>query len=146
MAGTLNLTIITPDRVVLEKNVNEVIARAIDGEFAVLPNHEPMVTALAIDVLRFRTGNVEETAAVLGGLLEVADNNTVTVLSDTVELDTEIDEAKAKEDKDRAEAEKLQKTDKLDIYISEMAMSKAMARLRAAELGRRRKHHTRVEQ
>lgn len=142
MAGTLNLTIITPDRVVLDTQVDAVMATAIDGEFAVLPGHEPLVTALAIDVLRYRKGNVEETAAVLGGLLEVGENK-VTVLSDTAELDTEIDEAKAHQEKEAAAAEKTQKTDKLDIQLQEMAMSKAIARLKAAELGRRRRgrHH-----
>lgn len=138
MAGALNLKIITPERVVLDEHVEEVSATAIDGEFAVLPNHEPMITALAVNILRYKTGGVEHSAAVMGGLLEVGENK-VTVLSDLAELDTEIDAARANEAKSRAEAEKTQKTDKLDVYYAEMALSKAMARLRAAELGKRRR-------
>jgi F0F1-type ATP synthase epsilon subunit len=64
------------------------------------------------------------------------------VLSDTADLGTEIDAAKATEDKAKAEAEKTQKTDKLEVYLSEMALSKAMARLKAAEITQRRRNRT----
>ena len=138
MAGTFMLKIITPERIVFEDKVDEVAARAIDGELAILPNHEPLITALAFDVLRFKIGNEEHTAAVMGGLMEVGENE-VTVLSDLAELDTEIDEARAHDAKSRAEAEKTQKTDKLDVYLSEMAMSRAIARLKAAEMVKRRR-------
>jgi F-type H+-transporting ATPase subunit epsilon len=138
MAGTFNLKIITPERVVLDAQVEEVAARAIDGGFEVLPNHQPMITALAIDVFRYKLDGVEHHAAVMGGLLEVGENK-VTVLSDVAELDAEIDSARAHVARDRAEAEKTTKTDKLDVYTTEMAMSKAITRLKAAELGKLRK-------
>jgi F-type H+-transporting ATPase subunit epsilon len=151
-AGALTLKIITPERIVLDEKVEEVMAKAIDGEFAVLPGHEPLITALAIDVVRYKSGGVEHSAAVMGGLLEVGEvpgstpsgagvshERLVTILSDLAELDTEVDEAKAHEEREKAEAQKITKTDKIDVYLSEMAMSKAMARLKAAELGKRRR-------
>jgi len=143
MPGTLNLKIITPERVVLEQAVDEVSARAIDGELSILPNHQPLITALAIDVLRYKVQGVEQIAAVIGGLMEVGENQ-VTVLSDVAELDTEIDEARAHDAKAKAEAEKTQKTDKLDLYLSEMAMSRAVARLKAAELSRQRRRRNQL--
>lgn len=138
MPGTLQLQIITPDKIVLDTPVDRVTATAIDGELSILPNHEPLITALAIDVLKYTVGSQEEIVAVLGGLLEVGENK-ITVLSDTADLGHDINEAQAKEDKEKAEADKTQKTDKLDAYMTEMALSKAMARLRAAELTRRRR-------
>lgn len=143
MAGALTLKIITPERVVLEQAVDEVSARAIDGELSILPNHQPLITALAIDVLRYKVQGVENIAAVIGGLMEVGENQ-VTVLSDVAELDTEIDEARAQDAKAKAEAEKTQKTDKLDIYLSEMAMSRAVARLKAAEMSKQRRRRGQV--
>jgi F-type H+-transporting ATPase subunit epsilon len=138
MAAGLTLKIITPERIVLEQAVEEVTATAIDGEFSVLPKHEPLVSALAIDVLRYKTDGHEYFASVIGGMLEVA-NDVVTVLSDMAELDTEIDVARAHQAKDRAQAEKIQRTDKLDVQLREMALSRAMTRLKAAELRQRRK-------
>jgi len=137
MPGTLTLQIITPERIVLDQEVEQVSACAIDGELTILPEHEPITTALAIDVVRFKTKGHESAAAVIGGLLEVTGNR-VRVLSDSAELDVEIDEARAHQAKERAEAEKTQRTDKLDVYISEMAIARAVARLKAAELIKRR--------
>lgn len=137
-AGQLTLRIVTPERVVLEKPVEQVTAKAIDGELSVLPGHEPLVTALANDVLTFRTNKEEDFVAVLGGILEIR-NNEVTVLSDAAELHTEIDEVRAKEAKEKAEAAKIQKTDKLDVYVSEMAIGRAIARLKALEYGKTRR-------
>jgi F-type H+-transporting ATPase subunit epsilon len=137
MAQALMLKIITPERVVLEQAVDEVSACAVDGEFAVLPEHIPLVTALANDVLMYKSEGKESAAAVLGGILEVS-NNTVTVLSNAAELATEIDEARATQAKERAEAEKSQRTDKLGVYLAEMALSRAFARLKATELLRGR--------
>jgi F-type H+-transporting ATPase subunit epsilon len=138
MAGALNLKIITPDRIVLDTQVDQVTATAIDGQLSILPRHEPLITALAIDVLHYKKENHEETVAVLGGLLEVGEN-VITVLSDTADIGSEIDVAQAAEAKSRAEAEKTQKTDKLEVYLTEMALSKAMARLKAAEISQRRR-------
>lgn len=94
MPGTLNLQIITPDRVVLDQEVEQVSACAIDGELTILPEHEPITTALAIDVVRFKSKGLESAASVIGGLLEVTGNR-VRVLSDAAELDVEIDEARS---------------------------------------------------
>jgi F-type H+-transporting ATPase subunit epsilon len=139
MPGTLTLKIITPERIVLDQPVGAVIARGTEGEFEVLPGHEPLVATLGIDVLRFNQPNGEvHSAAVMGGVLEVRGEE-VTVLSDVAELDVEIDSTRASQAKERALAEKTQRTDKLDVYVSEMAIGRAVARLRAAELHQRRR-------
>jgi F-type H+-transporting ATPase subunit epsilon len=137
MAGILHLQIITPERIVFDKEVDQVTATAIDGELTILPDHEPIITALDIDIIRFKNQGAESAAAVIGGLLDVTANR-VTVLSDAAELDIEIDEARAHQAKERAEAEKIQRTDKLDVYVTEMAIARAVARLKAAELSKRR--------
>jgi F-type H+-transporting ATPase subunit epsilon len=137
MTAELTLRIVTPERVVLDEKVDEVSAWAIDGGFSILPNHIPLVTALAFDVLTYKSGGQESIAAVLGGILEV-NENTVTILSDAAELATEIDETRARQAKERAEAEKTQRADKLDVYVSELAFSRAIARLKATDLARRK--------
>ncbi|MBY0547142.1 MAG: ATP synthase F1 subunit epsilon [Candidatus Obscuribacterales bacterium] len=134
----LMLRIITPERIVLEEQVDQVTASAIDGELSILPGHQPLITALKPDVLRYIAKKEDEFAAVMGGILEVK-NDEVTVLSDVAELDREIDHARATQAKERAMAEATQKTDKLDVYVSEMAIGRAMARLKAVEFREQRK-------
>lgn len=138
MASKFKLKIITPERVVLETEAEKITATAVDGELTILPNHEPLVTALGIDMLRYTNNGEEESAAIIGGILEVG-NEEVHVLSDVAELGVEINEARANEAKARAEAEKTQKEDKLDTYLTEMALSRAIARLKAVEFAKRRK-------
>ena len=60
MTHTLQFKIVTPERVVFEDTVSEVILPTVDGEIAVLPNHIPLVTLLAAGVLRIKK-NGEET-------------------------------------------------------------------------------------
>jgi F-type H+-transporting ATPase subunit epsilon len=138
--ATLNLKIITPERIVLDSQVDQVTAVANDGELTILPGHEPLVTTLAVDVLRYKVKGEEETAAIIGGIMNV-NAGEVEILSDMAELDVEIDEARATQAKSRLEAEKTQKTDKLDAYITEMALSRAMVRLKAAEMAKMRKRN-----
>jgi F-type H+-transporting ATPase subunit epsilon len=138
MASTINLKIITPERIVYDQPVEQVTAVSKDGELTILPGHQPLVTTLAIDIMKFKVKGEEEIAAIIGGIMEVGLTE-VTVMSDVAEMDVEIDEARAKQAKERAEAEKTQRTDKMDVYVSELALSRAMARLKAAELGKLRK-------
>lgn len=138
MPGPLTLRIVTPERVVLEQQVDQVTATSVDGQLSILPDHEPLVTALAIDTLQYKYGKEEDIAAIMGGILEIKGNQ-VTVLSDAAELDTEIEVERAKVAKEKAEAEKLQKADKLDVYVAEMALSRAITRLKATELRQTRK-------
>ncbi len=111
MANTINLKIITPERIVFESPVDQVTAVSRDGELTILPGHEPLVTTLAIDVMRFKRQGEEETAAIIGGIMEVSTSE-VTIMSDMAELDVEIDETRAKQAKEKAEAEKIQKTER----------------------------------
>ncbi len=138
MANTINLKIITPERVVFDDMVEQVTAVANDGELTILPGHEPIVTTLAVDVLRFKVKGEEETAAIIGGIMNV-NNTEVEILSDMAELGIEIDEARASQAKSKLEAEKSQKTDKLDAYVTEMALSRAMTRIKAAEMAKLRR-------
>ena len=142
MAKTFKLKVITPERIVFEKDVEKLTATARDGQLTILPNHEPLVTALGIDVMVATASGEEYGAAVIGGILEVGTNE-VTILTDTAELGIEIDEARAKQAHSRAEAEKTQRTDKLETHAAELALARAVARMRAAEMAKVRKklHH-----
>lgn len=154
MAATFTLKIITPERIVLDTSVSQVTATARDGELSILPQHEPLVTALGVHALKYWEDGEEKSAAIIGGVLEVANKQTsmpqatgnagtddliVTVISDAAELGSEIDEARANQAKARAEAETAQKADKLDTQVVELALARAMARLKALEIAKERR-------
>jgi F-type H+-transporting ATPase subunit epsilon len=90
MAGTFRLRIVTPERELLDRDVEEVIAPGAAGEFGVLPDHIAFLTTLAPGRLIYRSAGVREVVAIFGGYAEVADN-VMTVLADGAEPAAEID-------------------------------------------------------
>ena len=86
----MRLQIVTPDRAVLDEEVDEVYAPGANGEFGVLPEHVTFLTSLDIGVLRYRAGGKDEFVAIAGGVTEVLDD-VVTILADSAEKRDEID-------------------------------------------------------
>jgi F-type H+-transporting ATPase subunit epsilon len=91
MAATnFRLRIVTPERLLLDEEVEEVIAPGVAGEFGVLPDHITFLTALAPGRLIYRTGSQRHVIAIFGGYAEVVDN-VMTVLADGAEPARQID-------------------------------------------------------
>ncbi len=128
----MKLKIVTPERLVLEEEVEAVYAKATDGEVGILQRHLPMVTPLDVGVLRYVKNGDKKPATVMGGLLST-DGQSVTILSDAAELSSEIDKTRAQQAKERAEARLRERKDELDFARAEKALARAMARLKATQ-------------
>ena len=94
-ATSFRLRIVTPERSLLDEEVEEVIAPGVAGEFGVLPDHITFLTALAPGRLIYRTGGQRTVIAIFGGYAEVVDN-VMTVLADGAETARQIDLESAK--------------------------------------------------
>jgi F-type H+-transporting ATPase subunit epsilon len=68
----LHVSVVSPERVVFEGDVESVRAPAFDGELGILPRHAPMVTMLGTGVIRLGSSH---RFTVQGGVLQVVDNN-----------------------------------------------------------------------
>ena len=86
----MRLQLVTPDRQVLDTDIEEVYAPGIQGQFGVLPEHVNFLTALDTGELRYRSGGKDYWVAVSGGVAEVL-TDAVTILADSAELATEVD-------------------------------------------------------
>jgi F-type H+-transporting ATPase subunit epsilon len=136
----MKLKIVTPDRVLLEREIDSVTVPTQTGEITILKNHIPLVSNLKPGELRFSGDKEEEYFAVSGGFVEVRESGEVIVLADTAEFGHEIDPERA--EKARADALKLMQ----DSYHDEKAsadavalLEKNLARLRVAN-----KHRTKT--
>jgi F-type H+-transporting ATPase subunit epsilon len=98
----IKLEIVTPERIVVAEDVDEVVLPGIEGEFGVLPGHIPFLTALKVGVLTYKKEGVDENLAVSWGYVEVA-HDSVKVLAETAEKATEIDISRAKTAREAAE-------------------------------------------
>ena len=102
--GELNVTLVAVDRKIWSGTASRVIARTLDGEIGILPQHEPVLALLADSPVRITTtaGDVIE-AAVHGGFFAV-DRDNVSILAESAELGGEIDVVRAREALERAKA------------------------------------------
>lgn len=101
-------SLVTPERTVLDTEVQAVMLRTVDGEAAFLPGHTDLVGALVPGPVRFQhQDGTEERAAVHGGFVQVHPDHVV-VLAPIAELEGEIDLDRARralEEADQALAE-----------------------------------------
>ena len=97
------MEIATPERVMLEAEVDMIEAPGSSGEFGVLPGHVAFLTTLRHGEIRLMGDGRTRFIATSGGFAEVVDDK-VTLLLDTAEFGEEIDLARAQRAKERAEA------------------------------------------
>ena len=103
MSSTIHLELVTPERLVLSEEVDEVVLPGYEGEFGVLPGHTQYLAILNIGVLWYRKGG-EKTRIALGGGFAEVNHDRVVVMADTAERADEIDVERAQRARDRAEA------------------------------------------
>lgn len=97
VAAAFHFEVITPDRMVLWREVMHVVIPGSDGDIGVLPNHSPLLTRLRPGIVRIGEGEDAEIYLVTGGYAEVLPERT-TVLAD---------KATARKDLTTAEMEKI---------------------------------------
>lgn len=133
----LKVEIITAERLVYEADqVDEVIVPGAEGELAILPRHAALITLLGSGELLVRKDGDEEALALAGGFMEVSENE-VRILSDIAEREEEIDIEKAREARDKAQAE-LEEASEEQYAAIQAALQASLLRLRVAERRRRR--------
>ena len=126
---TFHLEVLTPERQFLNEQVEFVTVEACDGQLTVLAGHAPMVAPIHAGTMTIQINGEEKRAFHSPGFLEVRPD-TVLVFAQTCEWPEEIDENRAKAAMERATEELRQKQSILEHRRSEMALSRAMARLR----------------
>src|SRR5262245_29148462 len=90
--ATMEVEVVTPERVLYSGESTMVVTRTLAGEVAFLPHHAPFLATLTENHTRVYVegGDRVEDIAVLGGFVEVS-NNRVTILAEEAELGGEID-------------------------------------------------------
>ena len=139
----IDLQIVTPDRRIVQEQVDEVEIPGSEGYFGVLPGHTPLLSSLKIGELWYRRGQEKHYLAIAFGFVEVLPDR-VTVLADVGERAQEIDVQRAERAKQRAEqliaqtpAPHLTAGD-LDVERARIALLKALVRLNVATRARTR--------
>ena len=82
MAGTFKFELVSPERILMSVDADQVVVPGADGDFAVLAGHAPVITTLRPGVLDVTIGNTKRRVFVKSGFAEV-DPTRLTVLAQT---------------------------------------------------------------
>nr|YP_009527237.1 ATP synthase CF1 epsilon subunit [Stemona mairei]AYA54194.1 ATP synthase CF1 epsilon subunit [Stemona mairei] len=130
---TLNLCVLTPNRILFDSEVKEIILSTNSGQIGVLPNHAPIATAVDIGLLRIRRNDQWLTVALMGGFARIG-NNEITVLGNDAEMSTDIDPQEAQQALEIAEANLSRATGKRQAIEASLALRRARTRVEAINL------------
>src|ERR1043165_6382170 len=98
----LDLRIVTPERLLVHEQVDEVQVPGSEGYFGVLPGHTPLLADLAVGELWYRKGQEQHYLSLAFGFCEVLPDR-VTVLARIAERAEDIDTERAEAARKRAE-------------------------------------------
>ncbi len=137
----MKLTIVTPEAIVYDDEIDRVTLPTLDGEITILQNHIPLITQIAPGELSiFHKSGKTDHFATGGGFAEIT-GSTVSVLVDLAQEATAIDEKVVEEARKRAQEALLKRQEMTDEEIAtvESTLAKSLAQLKV-----KRRHHTRT--
>ena len=132
MADVLHLEIATPERELVQEDVDEVQIPAKNGYVGILPGHAAMLGELGTGFISYMSGGQRRFVSISCGFLEVKDNH-VRVLADVAERAEEIDVARAKRALERAQQQLINPALGVDPAAALAAVLRAEARLTTVE-------------
>ena len=127
----IDLQIVTPERMLVQEQVDEVQIPGAEGYFGVLPGHTPLLAALAVGELWYRKGSEKTYLSIAYGFAEVLPDR-VTILARLAERAEEIDVERAESARTRAQQRLDQPKSEVDYERARAALSKALTRLQVA--------------
>lgn len=138
MSLTIHVDIVSAESSIFSGTAEMVFAPAVMGEVGIAPRHSPLLSPLKPGEVRVKLpGGNEETFYVSGGLLEVQPH-LVTILSDTGLRAHDLDEAKALEAKQQAEAALTDRSAEIDYARAQAELAEAVAQLQTIQRLRKR--------
>ncbi len=125
----LHLKIVTPEKLIIDEEVDMVTLTSSEGELGILPHHAALMAKLMPGELRIKKGSKTDVLATGDGFIQIADN-TLTILTDLAVEEADIDEKKVEEAKKRAETALEQKLSGEEYAETMAILEKSLAQLR----------------
>jgi len=132
---TLQLQIVSADRMLINETVDEVEIPGAEGYFGVLPGHTPLLGLLQVGELWYRQGQEKHYLAIANGFAEVQPDR-VTILAGVAESAQEIDLGRAEAARRRAEERLARPTMDFDAERARVSLLKSLIRLQVATRAR----------
>ncbi|MGH9529217.1 MAG: F0F1 ATP synthase subunit epsilon [Terriglobales bacterium] len=131
MADTIHLEIVTPEKIIVRDDAEEIQIPGKSGYLGILPGHAPLITELSAGELSYRNGGQSHRYAVAWGFAEVLPDR-VSVLAEEAERPEDIDVNRAQDEKHRAEEHLKNGKSEDDFARAEEELKAAQTRLEVA--------------
>lgn len=132
MEKQIQLDIVTPEANLYSGLIDMVIVKTTEGDMGVLYDHETTVAPLSIGAIKIKNGNDYQVAACAGGFISI-EPAAVTIVTDAAEWADNIDVARAKLAKERAD-ERLNKRDEdTNLDRARISMRRAINRIHISD-------------
>lgn len=128
---TLKLCVLTPNRIVWNSEVKEIILSTNSGQIGILPDHAPIATAVDIGVLRIRLNDRWLTMALLDDGFARIVNNEITLLVKDAEKGSDIDPQEAQQTLEIAEANLRKAEGEMQTSEADLTLRRAKTRVEA---------------
>ena len=132
MSKLYRLQVFTPEHEIFDGEVESLTVTTLDGQFAFLANHEPVVMPLIVGTIKIKTPSGVREYFNSEGFLE-ADREGVAVFVQACESPEEIDWKRAEDAMLRAEERIRQRQSMREYQASKLALARAMERLRVKQ-------------
>ena len=127
---SLNVRVITPDKIVWNAEANELILPSSTGQIGILIDHAPLLTSLDIGLMRLKSDTSWTSIVLMEGFAEVEENK-VTILCNGAEAGSSIDLKTAQEELEKVTLLVDEATTKKEKIEATIELRKAKARLQA---------------
>ena len=128
MAATIQLEVVTPERLVVQEEVDDITMPGKSGYLGILPGHAPLITEIAVGEITYHSSGQTRRLSVAWGFAEVLPDR-VSVLAETAEFAEEIDLARAQAALKRAQERIAQGGENLDWDRATLALARALLRI-----------------
>ena len=127
----IDLQIVTPERLIVQEQVDEVEIPGSEGYFGVLPGHTPLLASLAVGELWYRKGQEKTYLSIAFGFAEVLPDR-VTILARLAERAEDIDVQRAEAAQKRAQERISGPRSDMDYERARIALMKSITRLQVS--------------
>ena len=87
MAGTFKFELVSPERILLSEDAEQVIVPGMEGQFTVLAGHAPVISTLRPGVLDAQVAGGRRRVFVRGGFAEVGPDRLTVLAQHMLDLD-----------------------------------------------------------
>lgn len=134
MAKDFAISVVAPDRSVVEERATSVVAPGLEGYFGVMGGHEPLISAIKTGVLEYSDNSgSRHFVAIGGGFAEITPDH-ITILADTAERAPDIDISEAERTLEEARKALRGEASSMTREEATRELDRAVNRIRAARM------------